>query len=125
MGGRTPDNRRRVRPSERGYRLRRRPVMPREVRELVHTLLYGDASDIGLSRSWADHAVAQLPVGDRAVAKLALLTALASYQGDDVVATARRACADDAALIDLTAWASLAAARRAASRYLHTSRRAL
>ena len=63
---------------------------------------------------------------DRAVAKLALLTALASYQVDaEVVASARRACADDAALIELTAWASLAAARRAAPRYLHASRRSL
>jgi alkylhydroperoxidase family enzyme len=100
--------------------------LPREVRELVHTRLSGDASDIGLSRRWVDHAVAQLPVGDRAVAKLALLTALASFQvDDDVVASARCACADDAALIELTAWASLAAVRRAATRYLHAKRRAL
>jgi hypothetical protein len=100
--------------------------LPREVQELVHTKLSGDASDIGLSRSWVDHAVAELPAGDRAVAKLALLTALASFQvDDDVVASAGRACADDAALIEVTAWASLAAARRAAARYLHASRRAL
>ncbi len=99
--------------------------LPLHVRELVQSQLSGDAAHIGLSRSWVDHAVAQLPVGDRAVAKLALLTALASFQVDaEVVASARRACADDAALIDVTAWASLAAARRAASRYLHTSRRA-
>jgi AhpD family alkylhydroperoxidase len=100
--------------------------LPREVRELVHTRLSGDAADIGLSRSWVDHAVAQLPAGDRAVAKLALLTALASFQvDDDVVASARRACPDDAALIELAAWASLTAARRAAPRYLHAGRRAL
>ena len=100
--------------------------LPGEVRELVHTRLSGDAADIGLSRSWVDHAVAELPSGDRAVAKLALLTALASYQvDDDVVASARRACADDAALVELTAWASLTAARRAAPRYLHASRRGL
>jgi hypothetical protein len=69
-------------------------------------------------------ATAELPAGERAVAKLALLTALASYQVDaDVVASARRECADDAALIDLTAWASFTAARRAAPRYLNASRR--
>ena len=98
--------------------------LPLHVRELVHTLLSGDAVGFGLSRSWVGHAVAELPTGDRAVAKLALLTALASYQVDaDVVASARHDCADDAALIDLTAWASLTAARRAVSRYSHASRR--
>ncbi len=97
--------------------------LPLHVRDLVHTRLSGDAVGFGLSRSWVGHAVAELPTGDRAVAKLALLTALASYQVDaDVVASARHDCADDAALIDLTAWASLTAARRAVSRYLHASR---
>lgn len=93
--------------------------LPCHVRELVHTWLSGDAAEIGLSRSWVDHAVSKVPAGDRAVAKLALLTALASYQVDAaVVASARRECANDAALIDLTAWASLTAARREAQRYL-------
>ena len=100
--------------------------MPPNVRQLVHTRLSGDPAEVSLSRSWVDHAVAKLPAGDRAVAKLALLTALASYQVDtEVVASARRACADDAALIELTAWASLTAARRAAPRYLHETRRVL
>jgi AhpD family alkylhydroperoxidase len=98
--------------------------LPREVRELVHTRLSVHAADTGLSRSWVDHAVTELPAGDRAVAKLALLTALASCQVDaEVVADARRECPDDAAVIELTAWASLAAARRSAPRYLHASRR--
>jgi AhpD family alkylhydroperoxidase len=98
--------------------------LPREVRELVHTRLSGKATDVGLSSSWVDHAVTALPASERAVAKLALLTALASYQVDaEVVASARHDCADDAALIDLTAWASWSAARRAVSRYLHASRR--
>jgi alkylhydroperoxidase family enzyme len=93
--------------------------LPLLVRELVHTRLSGDAADIGLSRSWVDHAVADLPAGDRPVAKLALLTAMASYKVDaDVVESARHACADDAALIELTAWSSLTAARRTAHRYL-------
>jgi len=100
--------------------------LPLHVRELVHTRLSGDGADIGLSRSWVDHAVSELPAGDRAVAKLALLTALASYQVDDaVVASARRQCGDDATLVEITAWASLAAARRAAHRYLTASRRSL
>jgi hypothetical protein len=98
--------------------------LPRHVRDLVNARLSGHAVGIGLSSSWVDQAVAEVPAADRAVAKLALLTALASFQIDaDVVASARHDCADDAALIDLTAWASLTAARRSASRYLHASRR--
>jgi alkylhydroperoxidase family enzyme len=98
--------------------------LPRHVRDLVNARLSGHAVGIGLSRSWVDQAVAEVPAADRAVAKLALLTALASFQIDaDVVASARHDCADDAALIDLTAWASLTAARRSASRYLDASRR--
>jgi alkylhydroperoxidase family enzyme len=98
--------------------------MPVHVRDLVNAWLSGEAGEIGLSRSWVDQAVAELPAADRAVAKLALLTALASHQVDaDVVLAAQRDCADDAALVDLTAWASWIAARRAASRYLHASRR--
>jgi AhpD family alkylhydroperoxidase len=98
--------------------------LPLHVRDLVNAWLSGDAGEIGISRSWVDQAVAELPAAERAVAKLALLTALASYQVDaDIVASARRDCADDAALVDLTAWASWSAARRAASRYLHATRR--
>jgi AhpD family alkylhydroperoxidase len=97
--------------------------LPLHVRELVHKSLSKDAAEIGLSRSWVDDAVTEVPVSDQAVAKLALLTALASYQVDaDVVASARQTCAEDAALVELTAWASLTAARRAASLYLHASR---
>jgi alkylhydroperoxidase family enzyme len=98
--------------------------LPVHVRELVNARLSGDAGEMGLSRSWVDQAVAEVPAAGRAVAKLALLTALASYQVDaDIVASARRDCADDAALVDVTAWASWSAARRSASRYLHASRR--
>jgi hypothetical protein len=90
----------------------------------VNARLSGDAGEIGLSRSWVDQAVAEVPAADRAVAKLALLTALASYQVDaDIVASARHDCADDAALVDVTASASWSAARRSAARYLHASRR--
>jgi alkylhydroperoxidase family enzyme len=100
--------------------------LPLHVRDLVNARLSDDAAGIGLSRSWVDQAVAEVPAADRAVAKLALLTALASYQVEaDVVASARRDCADDAALVDLTAWASWSAARRSASWYLQASRRPL
>lgn len=35
--------------------------LPLHVRDPVHTRLSGDAVGIGLSRSWVDHAVAELP----------------------------------------------------------------
>ena len=41
---------------------------------------------------------------------------------EEAIASARRECSADAALIELTAWASLTAARRAAQRHL-TARR--
>jgi len=70
-----------------------------------------------------DHAVAELPRGDRAIGKLALLTALAPYQVDaDVIESARRQGVDDTALVELTAWASLASARRAGRRYAEANR---
>lgn len=70
----------------------------------------------GLSRVWVEHAVDELPVGDRAVARLALLTALASYQvDDDVVTSARRALPGDAEIVQVASWAAFTAARRIGS----------
>ncbi|MEV0998791.1 carboxymuconolactone decarboxylase family protein [Nonomuraea sp. NPDC050202] len=69
------------------------------------------------SRAWVTEATAALPGGLRPAATLALLTALAPYQVDDgVVEACRRAGQDDRSLIELTAWASLSAARRVGGR---------
>ncbi|QFZ20726.1 carboxymuconolactone decarboxylase family protein [Saccharothrix syringae] len=87
---------------------------PEEVRELVSAhLSRWDGRPVGVSRAWVEDAVAGLSPGHRATGRLALLTALASYQVDQGVVDAFRAVSPtDRALIDVTAWASLAAARR-------------
>jgi hypothetical protein len=88
--------------------------VPSSVRDLVLAELedwHGEPR--GPSRAWADSAVAALPMADQPAGRLALLTALASAQVDRSVVQAFRARrAGDATLVELTAWASLAAARR-------------
>jgi AhpD family alkylhydroperoxidase len=89
--------------------------VPPPVREMVMTELgnwHGEPR--GPSRVWADDALATLPAAHRPAGRLALLTALAAYQVDRrVVDEFRSGGASDAALVELTSWASLAAARRA------------
>jgi hypothetical protein len=94
-----------------------RRSVPPEVRELVREhLSRWDGRPIGPSRGWVEDAVAGLPAEQRPAGRLALLTALASYQIDQPVIDRFRAqCPDDGTLIDLTSWASLAAARRVGS----------
>jgi AhpD family alkylhydroperoxidase len=84
------------------------------VRSLVlHRLTDWSGDQLGISPSWADDAVSGLPAADRATGKLALLTAMASFQVDrTVVEQFRQSYPDDRSLIELTSWASLAAARR-------------
>jgi len=88
--------------------------VPAGVRTLVHSRLNTwDGQPPGLSRSWVDEPVATLPAGERAAGRLALVIALASYQVDEgMVDDFRRTGADDAALVELASWASMAAARR-------------
>jgi AhpD family alkylhydroperoxidase len=92
-----------------------RRSVPATARTLVLDALAGRAGrSPGLGRGWAEEAVSGLPDRDRPAGLLALLTALASYQvGPSVLDGFRRAGADDAALVELTSWAAMAAARRA------------
>ncbi|HEX4832633.1 MAG TPA: carboxymuconolactone decarboxylase family protein [Trebonia sp.] len=89
--------------------------VPPAVREVVLAELgnwHGEQR--GPSRAWADAAIGALPAADQAAGRLAMLTALASYQVDrSVIGEFRSGGASDAQLIELTSWASLAAARRA------------
>ncbi|HEU5160614.1 MAG TPA: carboxymuconolactone decarboxylase family protein [Streptosporangiaceae bacterium] len=91
-----------------------RRSVPPEVRELLlERLARWDGRPPGLSRAWVDDAVAGLPADARAAGRLALLTALASYQVDESVLGGFRAeRPDDRSLTELTSWASFAAARR-------------
>ncbi|SFP09215.1 alkylhydroperoxidase AhpD family core domain-containing protein [Amycolatopsis arida] len=92
--------------------------VPPAVRELVATELAGwSGKPPGPSRAWVEDPVATLPAPDRPAGRLALLTAMAAYQVDDgAVARLRDTGADDARLVELTGWASFAAARRVGAR---------
>jgi hypothetical protein len=94
-----------------------RRSVPDGVRALVlEHLARWDGKPMGVSRAWVEDAIAVLPEGEHDAGRLALLTALASYQIDQsVVDRFRAGQPDDRSLIDLTSWSSLAAARRVGS----------
>lgn len=84
------------------------------VRQLVTARLdQWRGEETGLSRQWCERLIAGLSEPDRAAARLALLTALASYQVDDeTVHEFARWHPGDRALVEVAAWASYAAAAR-------------
>lgn len=92
-----------------------RRSVPAEVRALVlDRLADWQGAPRGISRSWVDELVTGLPEDQRPAGRLALLVAFASYQVEGrVVDGVRRAGADDRTLVELCAWAAMAAARRA------------
>ncbi|WP_344621232.1 hypothetical protein, partial [Actinosynnema pretiosum] len=94
-----------------------RRSVPVGARELVlERLAAWDGRAPGVSRAWVEDAVSGLPPAERAAGRLALLTALAAYQVDDAAVAAFRAVdGEDRALVELTSWASTAAARRIGS----------
>lgn len=94
-----------------------RRSVPAEVRSVVlEQVARWDGKPMGLSRAWVEDAIAVLPEDQHDAGRLALLTALASYQIDQSVVDRYRAGRpDDRSLIDLTSWSSLAAARRVGS----------
>lgn len=93
--------------------------VPEAVRELLHAeLAVSDGTPPGPSRAWLEPLVAPLDPAPRAVARLALLIALAPYQITDADVTAFRGVRPgDRELVELAAWASLTAAVRIASRF--------
>ncbi len=94
-----------------------RQHLPASVRELVSTrLARWDGRPLGPSRAWVQHDLSALPAAERASGRLALLTALASFQVDQqVIDEFRCRQPGDEALVAVTAWASMAAARRIGS----------
>lgn len=93
-------------------------VVTQPVRELVTARLASwDGRPQGPSKSWADEAVAGLDQADRPAGRLAMLAVLAPYQVTKADVTAYRATAKsgDQAVVTLTSWASMAAARTAGS----------
>ncbi|GAA0379174.1 alkyl hydroperoxide reductase AhpD [Acrocarpospora corrugata] len=86
--------------------------VPEPVRDLV-TAEVGkwDGTPPGLSTAWATEAAAGLAPGHRPVARLALLTAKASYQAGTAIDAFRATDPSDRALLEVTAWASMMTAR--------------
>jgi AhpD family alkylhydroperoxidase len=91
--------------------------VPPAVRALLRTRLSTwDGQAPGPSRSWLDEAVGGLAEAARPAGRLALAIALASYQVDEGLVDAfRRTAPGDDTLVELAAWASMAAARRAST----------
>lgn len=91
-----------------------RDSVPEGVAALVNSRLSTwDGQPTGPSRAWVEEAIIGLPESERAAGRLALLTAMASYQVDEaVVAEFQRVHRDDKTLIEVASWASMAAARR-------------
>jgi AhpD family alkylhydroperoxidase len=89
-------------------------AVPPAVRELIAArLARWDGRPAGISRGWVEDEVTALPGEERPAARLALLTALASYQVDQsVVDEFRLRRPGDETLVELTSWAALSAARR-------------
>jgi len=97
--------------------------VPPSVRALVHDRLSTwDGQAPGISRSWLHEAVTELPERDRPAGRLAMAIVLASYQIDeDLVEEFRRTAPRDDTLVELAAWASMAAARRVSTWLATTS----
>jgi hypothetical protein len=93
-------------------------VMSPAVRELVHrNLQRWEGEQMPISRSWVDAEVQGLSGEDRAIARLALVVAKASFQVDDkLVEDVLGEDRDETRLIRVLAWASFSAARRFAQR---------
>jgi AhpD family alkylhydroperoxidase len=90
-------------------------ALPELVRFLVNERVQAWNGELmGISRGWVEEAVVELKAEHRTAARLALLTALASYQVDSsIVEDFQSQYPGDAQLIAATAWASFTAARRA------------
>ena len=88
-------------------------VLPEQVRSLVSKRIQAwHGEEMGISRRWIEESVAALDDEHRSAARLALLTALASYQVDaSTIEDFQYQYLDDASLIAVTAWASFTAAR--------------
>ncbi|MFI2407881.1 carboxymuconolactone decarboxylase [Micromonospora chersina] len=87
--------------------------LPDAVRRLVlDRLAAWRGEDSGFSTAWCEDLIADLPARERPAGRLALLTAMSSYQVDDrVVAEFRRFDSSDAGLVDAVAWSAFAASR--------------
>jgi AhpD family alkylhydroperoxidase len=100
-------------------------VVSPAVRELVRRNLEDwQGEQMPISRSWVEEEVQGLTGEDRAMARLALVVAKASYQVDgSLVEEVLGADRDETRLIRVLAWASFSAARRFAQRIAQAAER--
>ena len=90
------------------------PFLSDEARRAIEEYLQGWRGEVQpLSRGWVDPVLAGLSTADRAVAQVALLTALAAHQMcEPVVADFRSVYPGDKALVAVAAWGAFAATRQ-------------
>ena len=93
-------------------------VIPEPTRRVVHQhLQLWQGEQMPLSRSWVEQEVAGLHGNERAIARLALVLAKASYQSDDkLVAEVLKHNPDQEQFVRILAWCSFTAARYVAAR---------
>ena len=86
-------------------------VVPPGVRALVHDRLSATVAPLPsmTERRWVEDAVARLAAADRPAGRFAMLVAFASYRVTPADVAGLRA--DDRSVVELAAWAALAAAR--------------
>ncbi|MFA6312455.1 MAG: carboxymuconolactone decarboxylase family protein [Sterolibacterium sp.] len=92
-------------------------ALPANARELLlERMARWHGEHAGLSRAWVEEAIQALHPTERAIARLALLTAFASHQIDDgIIRACRSDGANDEVLVAAAAWAAFRAARRIGS----------
>lgn len=98
--------------------------VPDPVREVVlQHLSSWNGEQAPLSRAWLEDLVAPLEDDQKAVARLALLSARAAWQVDEkIIQDFRRVHSDDATLVRTAAWAAFSAARRIGSWFPSTAK---
>lgn len=99
--------------SYRAFELAGARSLPDAVRRLVlDRLETWRGEDTGLSTAWCEELIADLPANERSAGRLALLTAVSSYQVDEgVIGEFRTFDPSDAGLVDAVAWSAFAASR--------------
>jgi len=102
-------------------------IIPHVVQDLVHeNLNHWQGEVMPLSRSWLEKEVLDLRGNERAIAKLALALAKASYQIDDkIIEDVMRFNQGEEQFIRILAWSSFTAARHVANRIYKQTRQVI
>ncbi|MEA2094513.1 MAG: hypothetical protein U9P11_08115, partial [Pseudomonadota bacterium] len=98
-------------------------VIPERTRQLVHdSLKHWQGEQMPISRNWVEQEVDGLEGNERAIARLALVVAKASYQSDDrLVAEVLEHNPEQEQFLRILAWSSFTASRYVAARIARLS----